>query len=293
MRIALTGVSGFIGSVTARHLHAAGHSITGLVRETSRRDHIQPFVDRFVTGDQSDESIWPELLRDANCLVHNSVDWDALRSGNFRAHLERNLLASIELLELAAPRKLIFISSVAVHHDISPAWKCVIDEDHPLRPANHYGACKAAIEDHLWSLHARTGAAIAMIRPAAVYGVDPRLDRSVGYAFIERVRRDRSFDKPGGGKFVHVDDVAAVIRGCVESSRPVNIVNMADCYARWADLAQWAAEETGIDARIDLSSPPQSKNQFSKEAARSLDVPLERGHEGIRRHLRELISLMK
>jgi len=296
MRIALTGVSGFIGSIAAQHLRQAGHLITGLVRKTSRRDHVEKFVDRFVVGDQSDEAVWPHLLRDADCLIHNSVDWGALRSGNLREHLQRNLVASIQLLESAAERqvsKVIFISSVAALQEISPAWNGVIDEDHPLRPGGHYGASKAAIEDHLWSVRARHGTSITIIRPSAVYGVDPSLERSIGYSFIEKVKREQSFDKPGGGKFVHVDDVAAVMRAAVESEQPAIVANLADCYARWADVAKMAAEELGIEAAIDLSSPPQSKNQFSKEAACSLGVPLDRGHEGIRRHVRDLIARMK
>jgi nucleoside-diphosphate-sugar epimerase len=296
MRIALTGVSGFIGSVAAQHLRQAGHQVTGLVRKTSRRDHIKQVIDRFVVGDQSDEMVWPDLLRDADCLIHNSVDWGALRSGNLREHLERNLVASIRLIETAAERKVpkvIFISSVATLHEMSPAWNGVIDEDHPLRPGGHYGACKAAIEDHLWSSHALHGLAITIIRPSAVYGIDPNIERSIGYSFIEKVKCERKFDKPGGGKFVHVDDVAAVMRAATESERPAIVVNLADCYARWADIAKMAAEELGIQAEIDLSSPPQSKNQYSKEASRALGVPLDRGHEGIRRHVRELIARMK
>lgn len=293
MRVAFTGVSGFIGSVAAQHLHEAGHTITGLVRRTSRRDHIERCVDRFVVGDQSDEAAWQNLLRDAECLIHNSVDWGALRSGNLQEHLSRNLVASVRLVEVAAPRKIVFISSVAAIQEISPAWNGVIDEDHPLRPGGHYGACKAAIEDHLWSIHARLGARIALIRPSAVYGIDPNFERSIGYSFIETVKRERKFDRPGGGKFVHVDDVAAVIKAAVESEKSAIVVNLADCYARWGDLASMAAEEMGLEAEIDLSSPPQSKNQFSKEAAQALGVPLDRGHEGIKRHLRELIARMK
>ena len=47
MHVALTGVSGFIGSVVARHLRGAGHSMAGLIRPSSRRDHVEPFVERF------------------------------------------------------------------------------------------------------------------------------------------------------------------------------------------------------------------------------------------------------
>ncbi|MCZ6810609.1 MAG: hypothetical protein O7D97_01275, partial [Planctomycetota bacterium] len=68
--------------------------------------------------------------------------------------------------------------------------------------------------------------------------------------------------------------------------------NLADCYARWADWALMAGELLGLEVEIDTSSPPQPKNTFTKEAARSLGVELDRGHDGIREHLRELIKDM-
>ncbi len=137
MHVALTGVSGFIGSAIARHLHGAGHSVTGLVRSASRRDHVEPYVDRFVVGDQADPAAWPGLLEGADCVVHNSLDWRPLRDPvDLEAHLRGNLEGSIRLLEAAAPRQFVFMSTIAVHHDILPRWEGRIDEDHPLRPAS-------------------------------------------------------------------------------------------------------------------------------------------------------------
>src|SRR6056297_3576782 len=98
MHIALTGASGFIGSAIARHLHEHGHTVAALVRETSRRDHIEPFVDRFVVGNQDDESAWPDLLEGADAVIHNSVDWGPLRAKDQPTHGESNLLASIRFL---------------------------------------------------------------------------------------------------------------------------------------------------------------------------------------------------
>ncbi len=68
--------------------------------------------------------------------------------------------------------------------------------------------------------------------------------------------------------------------------------NLADCYARWADWARWTSELLRVDVEIDTSSPEQPKNTFTKDAAGSLGVALDRGHEGIRAHLRELIAQM-
>lgn len=66
-----------------------------------------------------------------------------------------------------------------------------------------------------------------------------------------------------------------------------------DCYARHADWAAMAADALGIDAEIDRSSPERPRNSFSKDAARSLGVTLDRGHQGIRTHLQELAERMR
>ena len=297
MRIALTGASGFIGSVIARRAHESGHTVTALVRESSRRDHVEPFVDRFVVGNQDDESAWPALLEGADAVIHNSVDWGPLRSRDLPTHGQSNLLASIRLLETSAPRPFTFMSTIAVHHDMRPRWNGVIDEDHPLRPNTEYGAYKAAVEAHLWTEHFSNGRQTAAIRPCAVYGVDPNLSRSHGHALVEKIRNGQKITKPGGGKFVHVEDVAAATLATLTNpdaaaGKPFNLV---DCYARWADWAMIAAEIMGADVEIDMSSPAEPKNTFTKDQAKSLGCPapfLDRGPAGIRTHLEELIAQM-
>ncbi len=294
MRVALTGVSGFIGSVVAGHLVRAGHRVTGLVRSTSRRDHIEAVVDRFVVGDQSDDAVWPELIDGADCVIHNSCDWVPLRDDTDPdRNLQSNLVGSIRLLRVSAPRQFVFISTVSVHHDIRPRWAGRIDEDHPLRPATLYGAYKAAVEAHLWTAHYGQDRHTCALRPCAVYGIDPKLERSIGYTIIEQIRTGKPFDRRGGGKFVHVDDVAAAVVATLGNPQAAGrAYNLADCYARWADWARWTSELLGVDVEIDTSSPEQPKNTFTKDAARSLGAALDRGQEGIRAHLRELIAQM-
>lgn len=292
MHVALTGISGFIGSVLARRLVEQGHTVTGLVRATSRRDHIEPLARRLVVGEQDDESAWPALLEGADGVIHNSLDWPSLKDeSDLERHWRSNLLGSIKLLQASAPRQFIFVSTIAVHHDMSPRWKGMIDEEHPLRPGTLYGACKAAVEAHLWAAHASSGRHTSAFRPCAVYGIDPRLSRSIGFPFVRSLRQGERFDRIGGGKFVHVDDVAdAMIRALGNPDAAGKAFNLADCYARWSDLANMIASHLELDADIDESSPDHPKNVFSKDAVRTLGVALDRGHDGVRDYLRELID---
>ena len=144
-----------------------------------------------------------------------------------------------------------------------------------------------------WAAHFSSGRNTCAHRPCAVYGIDPELERSHGYALIQKLMRHEPIRKPGGGKFVHVNDVAAAVVASVGNpavaGRPYNLV---DCYARWADWAVIAADLLGVKADIDLSSPAEPKNMFTKDAVHSLGVDLNRGHSGIRQHLRELIKIM-
>src|SRR6185369_1020186 len=100
MLVALTGASGFIGSYTVAALHRAGHEVRALVRPTSRRDHIEKFVAKFVEGDAADPQVMAALVAGAEVVIHEAADWEALRRSPV-ANFEHNVLGSLRLLESA------------------------------------------------------------------------------------------------------------------------------------------------------------------------------------------------
>jgi nucleoside-diphosphate-sugar epimerase len=300
MRVALTGVTGFIGTHVARRLVDAGHQVSGLVRASSNWQAVQPYCFRLTYGDQADETVWHELLDGCDCVVHCSVDRGVFEGGyeqrgGYRRHLLSNLLGSVRLLELSHPRQFVFISTMAVHHDMRPRWSGVPDEDHPLRPNHPYGAYKAAVEAHLWAETFGRDRNCVAVRPCMVYGLDPKLDRSVGYEIVRSLDKERECLRRGGGKFVHIDDVTAAVVGVVgNAAAKGQAYNLVDCYARWGDWAQMASEIMRIRPKIDLSSPAQPENTFDVSKARGLPgVGMSRGHGGIRSYLEELIGAMK
>jgi dTDP-glucose 4,6-dehydratase len=296
MRIALTGASGFIGSVIARHLHESGHQVTALLRTSSKRDHVMPYLDRVIDGAIDDRAAFEPLLDGADALVHSAVDWKAILHGNLPDHLDCNLTASIELLGMAAAKsqRVVFMSSVAVHHHMSDRWNGLVDDEHPLRPGTMYGALKASLEAHLWALHETHALKFVSLRPAAVYGIDPNIERAIGTPILRSVAAGQPYERPGGGKFVHVDDVAAVTLASLQQplERP-GIYHLADCYARWCDWATMACELLGTHVSIDDRSPTAPKNMFDNtQMEQALGIRLERGHGGIRRHLEALHALL-
>ena len=81
----------------------------------------------------------------------------------------------------------------------------------------------------------------------------------------------------------------AVLGNKQAADRPYNL---ADCYARWSDWAKMAAEILKIRPEITVTSPAEPDNTFDKAAAQGLGVRLDRGLDGIARHLEELIVEM-
>ena len=297
MIVALTGASGFIGSYTARALRAAGHAVRALVRSTSRRDHIAPYIDRFIEGELSDPQALAGAVAGAEVVIHNGADWDALRrspSTNFT----NNVLASLELLELsrqAGARQFIFVSSVAVHHEILPGGR--IDETHPTWPSGIYGAYKASIEPHLKAYHFTYGMNTSAWRPAAVYGVDPNLPRSQWFDLIKTAREGGRIDTGAGGKITHVQDVADALTLAVGDEQVAGqFFNLVDGYMYWQTAAEIAKQLTGSAADIIDRRGSGPKNQFDTTKAVAFfdrhgnTTALRRGEQGVREYVGELLG---
>lgn len=292
MRVAITGVSGFIGSAVARRLADSGHRITGLVRSGGRRDHLAGIVDRLVEGDHADPAHWSALLEGADALIHCSVErraWDADRPDALNLHLRSNLAGSIQLLRASAPMPFMFMSSMAVHPDMPPPPE---DSSAGTLPGSYYAAYKAAVEAHI-TAESAGGRRTAILRPCRVYGLDPILERSRGYDLIRSIRRREPVMCRGWGRYVHIDDVAAAAAAVVENPGSSGCaLDLVDCYAQDRDWAAMASETVGVPVEIRAAQGSMPKGTLTGEAARRVCPGLDRGMAGIRRHLSELAAAM-
>lgn len=300
MLVALTGASGFIGSYTAAALRRAGHEVRVLVRTTSRRDHIEAYASEWRYGDATDPQALAGLVADVDAVVHNAADWDALERSP-ATNFERNVLGSLRLLEaarLAGVEQFLFVSSVAVYHEILPDRK--LDENHPTWPSGVYGAYKAAVEPHLKAYHYTYGMNTSAWRPAAVYGVDPVLKNSQWYDLVDRAARGQAVDTPQGGKITHVQDVADALALAVgDASVAGQFYNLVDGYMYWQVAAEFAKEISGSSATIVDRKGGGPRNQFDTRKAIEFfgrhgnAVALRRGHEGVRQYVGGLLTAMR
>src|SRR6185312_5563186 len=132
--------------------------------------------------------------------------------GNLLEFVEKNVTGTLRLIEAArgaGVKRFIFISTCAVHDQILSDRP--LDETHPLWPASHYGAHKAAIEAFVHSFGLGQGYPICALRPTGIYGLAHPAKASKWFDLIQSVARGQSVTVSRGGKEVHAADVARAV----------------------------------------------------------------------------------
>ena len=79
MRVFLTGASGWIGSVIARDLLAAGHSVVGLVRSKDKGDALATAGGTPLIGSLGDLDVLRQGAREADGIIHTAFGLDISR----------------------------------------------------------------------------------------------------------------------------------------------------------------------------------------------------------------------
>ncbi len=149
MRLLVTGGAGYIGSVVAARLVAAGHDVVVLDDlSTGHADAVPPGA-AFVLGDLRADAaavlgtgVEAVLHFAAKSLVGESV-------ANPELYWSRNLggtLALLEAMRAAGVRAIVFSSTAAIYGEPETV---PITEAAPPRPTNPYGASKLAVDTAL------------------------------------------------------------------------------------------------------------------------------------------------
>ncbi|HET6923836.1 MAG TPA: NAD-dependent epimerase/dehydratase family protein, partial [Anaeromyxobacteraceae bacterium] len=216
-RIVVTGGAGFIGSTVADLFLGAGWEVAVLDDlSTGKRENV-PAAARFYPCDVRGAAAAEAIRRERpDVLCHHAAQIDVRRSmADPRLDCDVNLGGLLNVAAaaaLAGVSQVIFASSGgAMYGDTD---RIPTPEDHPVRPASHYGVAKAAGELYLGVFRQAHGLKVASLRYGNVYGPrqDPHGEAGVVAIFCGRLLEGRPCTVNGGGgqtrDYVYVDDVA-------------------------------------------------------------------------------------
>ena len=160
MNILVTGVAGYIGSVVAEQLLAAGHIVVGLDNRSTGHVEAIPVGVKFVQADFRDQDVLQAVFRDhpVDVVLHLAADIVVPASVKDPGPVFRNnVVGSLNLLQCmveANVKRMVFSSTAAVYG--VPA-ATPITEDSPTVPINPYGESKLMVERMLYWFHRAYG----------------------------------------------------------------------------------------------------------------------------------------
>jgi UDP-4-keto-D-QuiNAc 4-reductase len=179
MKLLVTGANGFVGNAAARHL-ARNHQVLGQVRTRAQIDSLSnsELPEQQILGLQADLtniSGFTDALQGCDAVLHCAARVHQVRetaADPLAAYRQVNRDATLALARAAAHagvQRFVFLSSVKVHGEFSPAGK-PFKHDDVLQPIDPYGLSKYEAEQGLKDIAAQTGLKVVIVRPPLVYG---------------------------------------------------------------------------------------------------------------------------
>ena len=226
MRILVTGVEGYIGSVLAPLLTCAGHDVVGLDTGFYRERCLFTDPDavrqpEIISMDLRRVKL--ESLRNFDAIVHLAeLSNDPLGEQNPAVTYDINHRGSVALATLAkraGVRRFVYASSCSVY-GVADGF---VDETSQTAPQTSYAKCKVLVERDLKKL-ADDGFSPVFLRNATAYGASPHmrfdivLNNLTGLAWTKR-EIEMTSDGTPWRPLVHVRDICKAIICAVEAPK--------------------------------------------------------------------------
>ncbi len=170
----VTGATGFVGqALVARLLGEPNYQITAAVRSPTKL--LPQAVRQIEIKEINLQTDWSDAVRGVEVVVHLAARVHVMREKEIDPWKEFkavNVQGSINLARQAAAAgvtRMIYISSIKVNGEITPAGKVFSADDVPM-PTDLYARSKYEAEKGVLQLGKEMGMDIVIIRPPLVYG---------------------------------------------------------------------------------------------------------------------------
>ena len=218
MRVLLTGHQGYLGTVMAPILQAAGHEVTGLDSGLFAHCVLGSLDNPDVPGLTMDvRDVTVEHLTGFDAVVHlAALSNDPLGALEPEITYDINHHASTRLARLAKEagvKRFVYASTCSVY-GAQPGDE-LVNEDAPLKPVTPYAISKVRVEEDLAELADEDFVPVSM-RNATAFGFSPRLradivlNNLVGHAILTKVVKVLSDGTPWR-PLVHAEDIARAV----------------------------------------------------------------------------------
>ena len=226
MRIAITGGSGFIGSVLTRNLIDAGHDVVIIDIRPSAA-----FPDKVIAADVRDKDAMMQALKGVDAIYHLAAEHRDDVSP-ISLYQDVNVDGGQNVIEAAKAhdiKTIIFTSSVAVYPLVPEDAEHGANETHNPVPFNPYGQSKLDSERTFekWAAEDESRS-LLMVRLVATFGPG---NRGNIYTLMKQI---------AGGKFImigdgsnkksiaYVENIAAFLQHGLSLGAGVHLYNYAD-----------------------------------------------------------------
>jgi UDP-glucose 4-epimerase len=242
LRVAITGVAGFLGSHLAERLLARGDEVRGLDDlSAGRREHLTACVGqpRFVLREASlfDPTALAALVEGVEVVVHLAAGRRP-RRGDALETLTITGQGSLNLLEAARAARVrrVVLASSAECYGRSPQPPFAEDAAAVLGPPQvhrwAYAVAKLYAEQLLFACHQRHGVEGVALRLFGIYGPRQRVAAPAGAvsAFLTAALRGEPMELHGSGRqtrsLTYVDDVVEAFVRALEAPAAGELINV-------------------------------------------------------------------